>query len=93
MNRLLDWDDDSITVTVIPQACSSCGERNDKVRLSLEAVVPGTSDFVGVRTVGKTLCCGGEYRTAYPAVRTAVLLEHLKDCPRHQKSIENLKGE
>lgn len=85
MNRLIDWDDDSVTVSVIPHTCSSCGELNDKARLSLAAVVPDTGDEVGVRTVGETLCCGGEYRTAFPAVRTAVLLEHLKHCPNHKK--------
>lgn len=84
-DRVRDWDDDSVTVAIIPQACGNCGERTDRVRMSLEVVISGTVDFVGIQTVAVTPCCGGRRSTAYPADHLAELLDHLKACPKHQR--------
>jgi hypothetical protein len=84
-DRVRDWDDDSVTVAIIPQACGNCGELTDRVRMSLDVVISGTSDFVGIQTVAVTPCCGGRRSTTYPADHLAELLDHLKVCPKHQK--------
>jgi hypothetical protein len=83
MNRLYAYDDSSLTIGVIPQDCPSCDGRIERVRLSLEPVVSSTAEFVGLRTVGETTCCGGPYRTACPAIRVAAALNHLQSCPHH----------
>lgn len=85
MSRVRTWDDDSVTVAIVPQTCGNCGGRTDRVRMSLEVVVSGTADFVGIRTVAETPCCGGKRNAAYPAEHLAELLDHLKHCPRHEK--------
>jgi hypothetical protein len=85
MSRLYDWDDDSVTVAVIPQDCGNCGERTDRVRMFLEVIASGTSDFVGIRTVAETPCCGGKRNASYPAEHLAELLDHLQSCPNHKK--------
>jgi hypothetical protein len=84
-SRLYDWDDDSVTVAIIPQACGNCGEQTDRVLLSLDVLASGTSDFLGIRTVAETPCCGGKRNAAYPVEHLAKLLDHLKDCPNHQR--------
>lgn len=84
-DRLHDWDDDSVTFAIIPQACGNCGERTDRVRVSLDVLVSGTSDFVGIRTVAETPCCGGMRPTACPAEYLAKVLDHLKSCPNHHR--------
>ncbi len=85
MNRLLDWDDDSVTVAIIPQTCAACAERTESVRLSLEPVISSSGDFVGIRTVAHTPCCGGKRSAPYPAEQLARLLDHLKFCPNHSE--------
>jgi hypothetical protein len=84
-DRLHDWDDDSVTVAIIPQACGNCGETTDRVRMSLEVLASGSSGFVGIHTVAETPCCGGQRNTAYPAEYLARLLDHLKVCPNHHQ--------
>jgi hypothetical protein len=83
MSRLHEWDDDSVTVAVIPQTCGNCGGRTDRVRMSLEVLISSGADFMGIRTVAETPCCGGKRNAAYPAERLAALLDHLKHCSKH----------
>jgi len=85
MSRLYDWDDDSVTVAIVPQTCRACGSQTDRVRMSLDVVVSETSGFVGIRTLAETPCCGGKRSAPYPAERLAELLDHLKHCPKHEK--------
>lgn len=88
MNRLHEWDDESITAAIAPQTCGGCGGRTDRVRLALEAVLSCTGDFLGIRTVATTPCCGGRRTAQFPADELAWLLEHLKgspDCPHREK--------
>ena len=84
-DRLHGWDDDSVTVAIIPQTCGNCGERTDRVRMSLEVLASGTSGYLGIHTVAETPCCGGRRNTAYPAEYLAKLLDHLKTCPTHHR--------
>ncbi|MFH8483152.1 hypothetical protein [Streptomyces sp. NPDC018055] len=81
---LISFDDSSITVGIIPQTCGACGNRVDRVRMALDVVVGGTSDFLGIRTVATTLCCGGQRKRGYPVELLARLLDHLQSCPNHQ---------
>lgn len=85
MPRLHDWDDDSVTVGIVPQTCGNCGGRTDRARMSLDVVISGTDEFVGIRTVAVTPCCGGKRPAPYPAERLAELLDHLKHCPKHER--------
>jgi hypothetical protein len=91
VTRLIDWDDNSVTVAVVPQACGNCGWPTDRVRMSLEVLLSDGTDFVGIRTVAETPCCGGKRNAAYPADHLAALLDHLQECPNHerQKTIES----
>jgi hypothetical protein len=88
MTRLIDYNDDSVTVAVIPQACGNCGERTDRVTLSLEVLSSSSADFLGIRSVAETPCCGGRRSAPYPAEYLAKLLDHLQTCPNHQKTVE-----
>ncbi|MFE0490150.1 hypothetical protein [Streptomyces griseoaurantiacus] len=81
--RIRAYDEDSVTVAIIPQNCGACGQRTDEVRMSLEAVVSMTAPFVGIRTLAVTPCCGGRREGHYPADMLARLLEHLQNCPNH----------
>lgn len=83
MTRILDHDADSVLVGIIPQDCGNCGERTDRVRLSLDVVMSSSSDFLGIRTLAVTPCCGGKRSAPYPAERLAKLLDHLKNCSDH----------
>ncbi|MEU9405671.1 hypothetical protein AB0E08_08190 [Streptomyces sp. NPDC048281] len=85
MTRFHDWDDDSVTVAIIPQPCANCGDLVDRVRLSLEVITSSGSDFVGINTVAKTPCCDGRRNSVYPAEYLAKLLDHLKTCPNHSR--------
>lgn len=83
MSRLYGWDDDSVTVATIPTTCGNCGERTDRVRLSLEIVSCGESDWLGIRTVAVTPCCNGKRSAPFPAAHLAKLLDHLQTCDNH----------
>ncbi|MET7363324.1 hypothetical protein ABZS76_33470 [Streptomyces sp. NPDC005562] len=83
MSRIHEFDDDSVVVGIVPQACGNCGERTDRVRMSLEVITSGTIDFLGIQTVAHTPCCGGRRTAPYPAARLAALLDHLQTCPHH----------
>jgi hypothetical protein len=84
-SRLRDWDDDSVTVAIIPQGCGNCGEQVDRVRMFLEILTSSGTGFVGIHTVAETPCCGGKRNSAYPAEYLARLLDHLKVCPNHHR--------
>jgi hypothetical protein len=86
LSRLFAYDDESVEVAIIPQACRNCGERVEQVRMSLDFVAPGTSDFLGIRTVASTPCCGGLRHTSYPAEKLAALLNHLQTCTKHKNT-------
>lgn len=82
MSRILEHDEDSVLVGIVPQECANCGERTDRVRLSLDVVMASSSsDFLGIRTLAVTPCCGGRRSASYPAEHLARLLDHLRDCP------------
>lgn len=81
MTRILEFDADSILVGIVPQECGNCGERTDRVRLSLDVVMSASRDFIGIRTLAITPCCGGKRSAPYPVEHLAKLLDHLKDCP------------
>ncbi|MDQ1041462.1 hypothetical protein QFZ75_007964 [Streptomyces sp. V3I8] len=83
MTRIHEYDEHSIVVAIIPQACGNCGDRTDRVRLSLDVVMSSGSDFLGIRTLAVTPCCGGKRSAPYPAVKLAELLDHLQTCPNH----------
>lgn len=81
MTRILEFDADSVLVGIVPQECGNCGERTDRVRLSLDVVMSASSDFLGIRTLASTPCCNGRRSAPYPVEHLAKLLDHLKDCP------------
>ncbi|MGA5598472.1 hypothetical protein ACPCSE_29980 [Streptomyces cellulosae] len=86
MTRLHDWDDDSVIVGIVPQTCGNCGDRTDRARISLEVVIRD-DDLLGIRTIATTPCCNGKRAAAYPADMLAELLDHLKHCPHHEKTV------
>ncbi|MFE6000365.1 hypothetical protein ACFQ6C_26450 [Streptomyces sp. NPDC056454] len=84
--HLISFDDGSVTVGIIPQTCGACGARVDQVRMALDVVAGGTSDFLGIRTVATTPCCGGQRNAHYPVELLARLLDHLQSYPNHQNA-------
>lgn len=84
MTRILEHDADSVLVGIVPQDCGNCGERTDRVRLSLDVVMSSSRDFIGIRSLAVTPCCGGKRGAPYPVERLAALLDHLQTCPNHK---------
>ncbi|WP_428957831.1 hypothetical protein [Streptomyces sp. cg35] len=81
--RLYEYDRDSVVVGIIPSTCGACGERAERVRMSLEIVLSDSGDLVGIQTVARTTCCSGRRPTRYPAEQLAKLLDHLQTCKNH----------
>ncbi|MEU6362227.1 hypothetical protein [Streptomyces albidoflavus] len=79
--RILDYGGSGVTVGIVPRACGSCGSPVDRVTLSLDAVTPGTTDFLGIRAIATTPCCNTVRSAAYPVETLARLLNHLETCP------------
>jgi hypothetical protein len=77
LNRLHAFDEESVEVGLIPRDCRFCGGRADRMTLRLDVVTCGTSDFVGIRTIGALRCCGTVTAVHYPAEQLAVLLDKL----------------
>ncbi|MFD8650681.1 hypothetical protein [Streptomyces mirabilis] len=80
MTRILEHTDDSVLVGIVPQDCGNCGQRTDRVRLSLDVVMSSGRDFLGIRSLATTPCCNGKRSAPYPVEHLARLLDHLKDC-------------
>ncbi|MCX4799673.1 hypothetical protein OG497_38100 [Streptomyces sp. NBC_01242] len=83
MTRIIEHDTDSVLVGIVPQDCANCGQRTDRVRLALDVVMSSSTDFLGIRTVATTPCCGGQRSAPYPAEKLAGLLDHLQNCSNH----------
>ncbi|MEV7674981.1 hypothetical protein [Streptomyces sp. NPDC088752] len=81
--RIIEHDDDSVTVGIVPQDCAACGARTDRVRLAMEPVSSSMGDFLGLQTIATTPCCNGKRSGHYPVESLARLLDHLQTCPNH----------
>ncbi|MFI0967009.1 hypothetical protein ACH4S8_37345 [Streptomyces sp. NPDC021080] len=82
MTRIIEHGKDFVLVGIVPQDCGSCGGRVDSVRLSLDVVTSSGGDFLGIRSLATTPCCGGKRSAPYPVEYLARLLDHLDDCEK-----------